>query len=358
VEQRERVRDAAGAARYPTPAPLAEIRVGLGRSDPGPVLLEFFWGERDVYGWSVGTQSLTAKRLGSADSLAAQVEFLRAALEAPTSGMDWRGAAARAHATFIAPLAVPPASHLLIVADGPLAHVPFEVLLEPTQQVTYGPSASVLRALATARDSAWDRTALVVGDPSGRRGELPDLTRGAAPLGPLPYAGAEAQAIYDLFAPRADLLLRRQATLARWQRLDPSRYRFLHFAAHARVSDREPELTHLVLADGGLDLAAIRRLRLSAQLVSLSACETALGLRVRGEGVIGLPHAFLAAGARAVVVTLWRVDDQAAADFMTDFYRELAAGRAAAEALRRARERRRGEHPSRWAAFVLVGAGG
>ena len=356
VEQRERMRDAGGAARYPTPAPLAEIRVGLGRGDPGRTLLEFFWGERDVYGWALRTHGLTARRLGSADSLAALIEFLRAALESPNSGIDWRAAAARAHATFIAPLSVPPASEVLVVADGPLAHLPFEVLLEATQRVTHGPSASVLLALATAKDSAWDRTALVVGDPSGRRAELPDLTRGANRLGPLPYAGAEAQAIYELFAPRADLLLRRDATLARWQQLDPSRYRYLHFAAHALVSDREPTLTHLVLADGALDLAAIRRLRLSAQLVSLSACETALGLRVRGEGVIGLPHAFLAAGARSVVVTLWRVDDKAAADLMTDFYRAVAAGRAPAEALRLARERRKDEHPSRWAAFILVGA--
>jgi CHAT domain-containing protein len=181
-------------------------------------------------------------------------------------------------------------------------------------------------------------------------------TRGAERLGPLPYAGAEARAIHELFASAgADLLLHKQATVAHWQALDPSRYRYLHFAAHALVSDKEPGRTQVVLADGGLDLAAIRRLRLTAQLVSLSACETGLGLRVRGEGVIGLPHAFLAAGARAVVVTLWRVEDQTAADFMTDFYREIAGGRQPAEALRVARERRRGEHPSRWAAFVLVG---
>jgi CHAT domain-containing protein len=142
--------------------------------------------------------------------------------------------------------------------------------------------------------------------------------------------------------------------------LDPSRYRYLHFAAHARVSDRQPKETHVVLSGGNLDLAAIRQLRLRADLVTLSACETALGLRVRGEGVIGLPHAFLAAGARGVLVTLWRIGDESAANFMREFYGELHAGRSAAEALRLVRQKwiREGgasAHPARWAPFVLVG---
>lgn len=354
IERRERERDAAGAARHPAPASLADLDQRL--LSGGRTLLEFFWGERDVYGWSLTANGVRGQRLGAADSLGALVEFLRATLESPAGADDWRAPAGRAHAAFVVPLATHPLGDVVVVPDGPLAHLPFEVMLEPTQRVVYGPSASVLQGLAAATDSSWARAALVVGDPTGRGDATPETTRGAERLGPLPYAGVEARAIYDLFAPGADLLLHKSATLARWQALDPSRYRFLHFAAHALVSDREPELTHLVLADGGLDLAAIRNLRLSAQLVSLSACETALGLRVRGEGVIGLPHAFLAAGARGVVVTLWRVDDQAAADFMTDFYRAVAAGRAPAEALRLARERRRDQHPSRWAAFVLVGA--
>jgi CHAT domain-containing protein len=109
-----------------------------------------------------------------------------------------------------------------------------------------------------------------------------------------------------------------------------------------------------------LDLAAIRRLRLRADLVTLSACETALGRRVRGEGVIGLSHAFLGAGARATLVTLWRIADRSAADFMQAFYNELHAGMPPAQALLVVRRRwvlaggAQG-HPSHWAPFVLVG---
>jgi CHAT domain-containing protein len=114
------------------------------------------------------------------------------------------------------------------------------------------------------------------------------------------------------------------------------------------------------MADGRLDLDAVRRLRLSSDLVTLSACETALGQRLRGEGIIGFPHAFLEAGARGVVMSLWRVSDRAASRYMEDFYRELRAGRAPADAMLAVRQQRiaaggADAHPSQWAPFVLVG---
>lgn len=102
------------------------------------------------------------------------------------------------------------------------------------------------------------------------------------------------------------------------------------------------------------------RLSLNAELVTLSACETGLGRRVRGEGIIGLPHALLAAGARGVLVSLWRISDRSAADFMERSYSELQMGRPPAQALVHVRrtlidDGAGASHPSRWAAFVLVG---
>jgi len=125
------------------------------------------------------------------------------------------------------------------------------------------------------------------------------------------------------------------------------------------VSDRHPQQTALVLTGGSLGLDAIRRLRLSSELVTLSACETGLGQRVRGEGLIGLPHAFLASGARAVVVSLWRVEDRTAAEYMADFYGELRKGLSPADAmlaLRQSRLKRAAAHPAQWAPFILVSA--
>ncbi|HZK78788.1 MAG TPA: CHAT domain-containing protein, partial [Gemmatimonadaceae bacterium] len=90
------------------------------------------------------------------------------------------------------------------------------------------------------------------------------------------------------------------------------------------------------------------------------ACETGLGQRIRGEGTVGLPHAFLSAGARSVVVSLWRVDDRATADYMADFYRELRGGLSPAAAMLAVRRAKLGNggaasHPSQWAPFILVG---
>jgi CHAT domain-containing protein len=353
LERAGRESGAAGAARYPVPAPLDSLSAGL--IAPGQALVAYFWGERAVYGWRVAGDGVRARRLGGVDSVGAQVAFLRAALESPT-GVDWAGPARRAWRTLLEPLIgdTPGLAGLLVIPDGPLGHLPFEALMRPAERtplgatttVAYGPSASVLLALAKRdAEAAWPRTLLAVGNP---------VAAG------LPHAESEARAVFRMFEPAsADLLVGRQATRERWLSLEPARYRYLHIAAHAEVNDRRPGETRVLMSGGALDLAAIRALRLRADLVTLSACETALGQRVRGEGVIGLPHAFLAAGAHAVIVTLWRIDDRATARFMEEFYDELLGGSAPAVALQSVRrrwvERQPREHPAFWAPFVLVG---
>ncbi len=360
-------------ARHLGPYGAPELQERLLKSSKR-ALLAYFWGDSVVYGWWLTRDSTRGAPLGTVDTLTGIIGFLRAAIEQPAHDSLWRGAARRAYQRLVEPLAPGSVEQLLAVVDGPLAHLPLEVLLpadgaQPwgaTRQIVYGPSASVLAELAQAPTSeGWTRAILAVGNPAPVEGQAPAGTvppsRTNTAAVPLPYAEREARALRDLFnASGADLLVGRRASLARWLELEPARHRYLHFAAHAQVSDRHPEQTHVVLAGGGLDLAAIRGLRLQSELVTLSACETALGRRVRGEGVIGLSHAFLAAGARGVLVTLWRVADHSTADFMSEFYRNVHAGQAPAEALRVVRQEWMTEegpsaHPSRWAPFVLVG---
>jgi CHAT domain-containing protein/Tfp pilus assembly protein PilF len=360
---------ATGAARYPVPVSLAEARAVL--AAPGRGLLVYFWGDRDVFGWWVARDTVRAARLGSSDSLTSLVTFLQRVLQSPGSEADWAPVARRAFDLLVAPLTAADVGELLVVPDGPLAQVPMEALVDGAhgplgtgRRVVYGPSTSVLVALERAAPrKRWDRAMLAVGDPRLREVAVADPFRdpSAGPPGPLPHAAKEARAVGELFRPSgSDLLLHRDATLQRWLASDPGRYRFLHFAAHALVDIRRPERTHVLLSGGDLDLVAIQRLRLSAELVTLSACETGLGRRFRGEGVIGLPHAFLAAGARGAVVTLWRVEDRYAAEFMEEFYQAVAGGAAPAAALQSVRRRWAADpgprsHPARWAAFVLVG---
>ena len=142
-------------------------------------------------------------------------------------------------------------------------------------------------------------------------------------------------------------------------------FRWLHLATHARIDDRHPELSALELAGGGgedgrLRLYEIAGLELGAELVTLAACRSGLGEEVRGEGLVGLRGAFLEAGARRVLTSLWDVSDDATAELMRQFYRFLwRDGLEPEEALRRAQANclatSNRQAPFYWAAFVLSG---
>lgn len=148
-----------------------------------------------------------------------------------------------------------------------------------------------------------------------------------------------------------------------------TRYRILHFATHGILNERDPELAGLVLSlinrrgeaiNGFLRVQEILDLHLSADLVVLSACRTALGEQLRGEGIMGLSQSFLVAGASRTLVSLWSVDDQATAELMERFYRALLLENSRPiEALRLAqialREDDRWSSPYYWAGFVLEG---
>ena len=207
-----------------------------------------------------------------------------------------------------------------------------------------------------------------------RRALPVDLVRSAGATGAgrferLPFTRREAEAIGALAGGESRLALDFDASRA--TALDPtlSRYRYIHFASHALLNTQHPELSGIVLSlvgrdgnpqDGFLRLHDIYNMRLSADLVVLSACQTALGRDVRGEGLVGLTRGFMYAGAPRVVASLWDVRDEQTADLMTRFYRGVlkdglrpaAALRAAQLAMLRDPVRRA---PAYWAGFVLQG---
>jgi len=148
-----------------------------------------------------------------------------------------------------------------------------------------------------------------------------------------------------------------------------SRYRIVHFATHGLLNSEHPELSGVVLSlvdergqpqDGFLRLHEIFNLRLPAELVVLSACQTGLGKEVKGEGLVGLTRGFMYAGAARVVASLWQVDDVATAELMKRFYRRmLKDGMRPAAALRAAQvemwKRPQWQSPFYWGGFVLQG---
>ncbi len=256
--------------------------------------------------------------------------------------------------------------HLVIVPDGLLHSVPFQALrgndkkyLIERCSVSYAPSMTALvkmKALAERRRKARGQDKadlLVVGRPEFGPG-----------LADLPDSEPEARDVAALYGKRAVLLLGRAADrTAVVKALASARY--IHIATHGLVNEANPLYSALALSvqkgqdDGLLYARDLIDLDLRAELVVLSACETALGKRVAGEGVLGLTWAVFVAGSPSTMVSQWSVADVSTRMLMTDFHRRLAAGTPKATALREAQlamlKSKATRHPFHWAPFILVG---
>jgi CHAT domain-containing protein/Tfp pilus assembly protein PilF len=302
---------------------------------------------------------------------------------------------------------------LLVITEGALQYIPFEALLVPgestgvagaakttlleTNEVVIEPSISTLIAIRGARNrpASTSKLVAVVADPvftvsddrvqspapgvaqaapeKGGSQSFPQtsniLTRDGA-LQRLVHASEEADAISSV-APRGTTMVAKGFEASRETAMssDVGQYQIIHFATHGFLDSEHPELSGIVLTrvdrnggqtNGLVPLHDIYSLNLSAELTVLSACQTALGKEIKGEGLVGLAHGFMAAGSKSVVASLWKVDDRATSDLMADFYKAMlqqdmtpsAALRSAK--LRMMREQGRSE-PYYWAGFVLQG---
>lgn len=330
---------------------------------------------------------------------------------------------AKLYATLLQPLEPAIGAHhtLIIVPDGSLAYLPFEALVNSSLRgasatrspsffvekfaVLYGPSASALVTIQSMNrnSSARQRTLLAFGDPNlapllktsaaassrdaSRSASQGDRSSAAPPvspasvaddysergfsLTPLPYTRDEVLAISKLFpVAQRQVYLGSDAReeIVKSAKLDE--FRYIHFASHAFIDESKPDRSGIVLShdpqsaeDGVLQMSEIMRLRLNADLVTLSACSTGLGKLVNGEGVLGLTRAFFYSGARNLTVSLWNVNDASTSALMKAFYENLNKGLSKAEALRQAKltllDRKESvwHAPYYWAAFVLVGEG-
>jgi len=303
---------------------------------------------------------------------------------------------------------------LIIVPDGALQYIPFQALMVPAttfdasnsgglvpllvnHEIVYEPSASALAFVLT--DSAQRKPApnsiavfanpvFEADDPrvkpenrvgtqatdSSQKLEVKqafrDLGLGEGRIPALPASREEAEAIMSV-APWGTGLkaMDFEANRATIMKPELAQYRFVHFATHGFVDYQHPELSGLVLSlvdergqtqDGFLRLHDIYNLKLSANLVVLSACNTGLGKEVKGEGLIGLTRGFMYAGASGVAASLWKVDDDATAELMKGFYEGMfRKGLTPAAAMRESqlamRRQKRWHAPYYWAAFTIQG---
>jgi CHAT domain-containing protein len=190
------------------------------------------------------------------------------------------------------------------------------------------------------------------------------------PLPRLPFSREEAKAILAASAESGSRIAL-DFTASRPTATDHelSQYRIVHFATHGLLNNDHPELSGLVLSlvdengnpqNGFLRLYDIYNMTLKADLVVLSACQTALGREVKGEGILGVTRGFMYAGAARVLASLWRVDDEATAELMKRFYHAIIKdGRTPSAALQEAQmwmqRQSRWRDPYYWAAYVLQG---
>lgn len=404
----------AGLTR-PQPWTLRQIQENV-VTDPETVLLEYSLGPKKSYAWAITANGFKSYELAGEDQInaAAAPVYNQVSVGPKKNTANELDVALRELSRLvIAPIAdqLEGRTRIILVADGLLNYIPFQILKAPSSneplvanfEVVNTPSAAILGELrqGTAQRQPATRVLAAFGNPvfsanysqAVAAGEQTPLLAANLPTNPrlqsalrdLQLSGDEIDraSMQPLFFAKRELARLGEvassgapfiasdfaATREELLRTDLSQYSILHLATHGLLNPRRPENSGLVLStvtrdgqqqDGFIGLREIYGLKAPVDLVVLSACQTALGRDVRGEGLLGLTRGFMYAGASSVVSSLWKVDDEVTAALMPEFYENLlhkklppaAALRAAQNSIR---QRPGWESPYFWAAFTLQG---
>jgi CHAT domain-containing protein len=298
---------------------------------------------------------------------------------------DYQLASQELYQHLLAPMASSLPTHLIILPDGPMADLPFAALLTDASSdsylvqqhsISYAWSASLWTEMRQRNESLDPPSKKIFAmapafSGTGEEMDIRSYHRGF--LGPLPFSGKEVSAIARIF--ETDSLLGKKASSeAFWEKAED--YRIIHLSTHGKANREDPDHSFLAFAsdkpgqESGsersgdqasseelLYLSQLSLLRLQAEMVVLSACETGTGTTFRGEGIYSLARGFTSAGAGSLVSTLWQVNDQLTASLMQRFYEGLAEGKAKDVALREAQLAliAEGESPFYWAGFTVIG---
>src|SRR4030042_1905297 len=365
--------------------------------DGRSAILEYYLGEKKSFGILLTKNSFVLKALPSREEIENSLRaYLKMISTPPGARFQGIPAARRIYGDLVFPFQEALSQNinrLIFIPDGILHYLPFETLareeinvagtryLMELYDISYAPSLSSLVYLMGKQANGQHRkTLLVVGDPAylsrngkmfRRRDKHEEALREiyldeGFELSPLPYSGREARQVARCFHDdEVDVLSESHAKEDDIKSRLLQEYRIIHFACHGFLDEKTPRRSALVLTldddpneDGFLQAREISSLRINADLVVLSACQTGKGRLENGEGVLGLPRSFFYAGARSPISSLWKINAKSTAEIMHDFYRYLAAGSDKARALRLGQLqmlKSRFSHPVFFAAFVLNG---
>jgi CHAT domain-containing protein/tetratricopeptide (TPR) repeat protein len=359
------------------------------------VLLEYWLGEEESYVLGITGSKCGIWPLPRRSLIETSVRpYIKMVSSIPRGRFRGDLAARRIYSELLFPLehlSLEGCSNLVIIPDGLLYYLPFETLAEERPQgngpgrlllekfsISYCPSATSLAWISKLRHhTSAHKDLLALGNPDYGAYGASAAPMSAAILrdiyldqgfhfSPLPYAAAEVRNIASLF-PRSgvNVLVGTEANERAIKETELGDYRLIHFACHGFLDDRSPSRSALVLSpneneadDGFLQAREICDLRIGAEMVVLSACQSGRGCLEKGEGPLGLSRAFFYAGAKSVVSSLWPISDRSTSILMGEFYSGLRRGLGKSMALRQAKLRmmRSGfSHPFHWAAFVLSG---
>jgi CHAT domain-containing protein/tetratricopeptide (TPR) repeat protein len=365
-------------------------------------VIEYWLGKENAWAWVITRGKVRMISLGPSEPVERAARDLHASLShiSTVQAEKRERLAADLYTLVIAPLPadVLGSPFLVVVPDGALHYIPFAVLAKQSNSqlryliedhvVATAPSLAAVTKSVNSKSRFQASQVLIVSDPvyssadeRARTGSSPLIAKATADptqslrlrsatteghFDRLPGTAREAQAISALFSPaEIDSLSGFEASRETFLSRDLTRYRIIHIAAHA-ISDVEaPRLSTVVLSTvdstgqaiiGSVFSGELFLKKVDAEVFVLSACDTALGREVAGEGLLGLRYAALAAGAKSVVASMWQVPDRPAADLMAAFYTRLVRdhdppANALAEAMRDARQRFR--DPALWGAFDI-----
>ena len=320
-------------------------------------ILSYWLAPKASYLWVVTAKDFTAITLPEASQITALAESYRRTVAGSSHAAD-----TRLYETLIGPAQkyIAPNSRVVVIPDGALFQINFETLLVPgTPQPHYWiedvtlSTATSLSLLSAQQHTASKGNVLLIGNSLSPRPEFPAL----------PYSGAEIHSIADRFPENKRAIYEaKEAVPSLYDKVRPENYSWIHFAAHGVASKESPLESAIILSDEGdsykLYARDISRHKLTADLVTISACYGSGTRTYAGEGIVGLAWAFLLAGAHNVVASLWEANDYYTAQLMDRMYERLKAGDDPAHALRTAKlsllhSQYVCRNPRYWGAFQL-----